>query len=57
MSKDRLYEVVSEQTNPRFAAVWCENLYKNYEQLKTSAELKNELTDILQKKTKVRFIC
>ena len=49
MSKDRLYEVVSEQTNPRFAAVWCENLYKNYEQLKTSAELKNELTDILQK--------
>ena len=46
MSKDRLYEVVSEQTNPQFATIWCENLYKNYEQLKTSAELKNELTDI-----------
>ena len=52
MAEDRLEKAIAGQTNPEFAAVMVEDLEKNYEQLKTTAEIRECLAEVIENNPK-----
>lgn len=52
MAEDRLEKAIAGQTNPEFAAVMVEDLEKNYEQLKTTAKIRECLAEVIENNPK-----